>query len=82
MDPTVVWESDAACLVKTANAKVAKYSCLESQIKEQFEVKEVRIFMLLIRARGGWTPGNDQALRALRGMWCAPSQATNLKPEI
>ena len=59
VDPTVVWESDAACLVKAANAKVAKYSCLESQIKERFEVKEVRVFRLPTGAWGGWTPGNE-----------------------
>ena len=65
VDPTVIWEKDATCLVKAAHDKVAKYSCLESQIKERFETKEVRFFGLPIGARGGWTPGNDQVLKAL-----------------
>lgn len=51
MDPTVIWESDAACLVKAANAKVAEYSCLESQIRDRFEAKEVRFFGFPIGAR-------------------------------
>ena len=65
VDPTVVWERDAACLVKAAREKVAKYSCLESQIKEKFGSEEVQVFGLPIGARGGWTPQNDQVLRAL-----------------
>ena len=47
VDPTVIWEKDAACLVKAANDKVAKYSCLESQVKERFEAKEVRFWALI-----------------------------------
>ena len=62
VDPTVIWESDAACLVKAANDKVAKYSCLESQIRDRFEAKEVRFFGFPIGAR---TPGNGQVLKAL-----------------
>ena len=62
VDPTVIWESDAASLVKAANDKVAKYSCLESQIRDRFEAKEVRFFGFPIGAR---TPGNDQVLKAL-----------------
>ena len=65
VDPTVIWESDAECLVKAAQAKVAKYSQLVNQIKERFGVTEVQVFGLPIGARGGWTPGNDQVLRAL-----------------
>lgn len=65
MDPTVIWECDAACLVKASNDKVAKYSCLKSQIKNQFDVKEIQVFRLPVRARGGWTAQNDQVLRAL-----------------
>ena len=52
VDPTVVWERDAACLVRAANNKVAKYSCLESQIKEKFDVEEVKVFGQPIGARG------------------------------
>ena len=52
VDPTVVWERDAACLVRAANDKVAKYSCLESQIKEKFDVEEVKVFGQPIGARG------------------------------
>ena len=65
VDPTVIWERDAACLVKAANDKVAKYSCLKSPIKDQFDVKEVQVFRLPVRARGRWTAPNDQVLRAL-----------------
>ena len=62
VDPTVIWESDAACLVKAANDKVSKYSCLESQIRDRFEAKKGRFFGFPIGAR---TPGNGQVLKAL-----------------
>lgn len=65
VDPPWYGERDAACLVKAAEAKTNKYGCLRSQIQEQFDVKEVRLFGLPVGARGGRTKQNGTVLKAI-----------------
>ena len=64
VDPPWYGERDAACLVKAAEAKTNKYGCLRSQIQEEFDVQEARVFGLPVGARGGRTAQNDTVLKA------------------
>ncbi len=65
VDPTVIWEKDSKSLDDAATGKEDKYSCIQDQVKDRFEISEVQVFGLPVGARGGWTQRNDRVLKAL-----------------
>lgn len=64
VDPTIVFENGDS-LRKANEAKVNKYSRLDTIIRETYAVNEVHIKGLAIGCRGGWTRENSSTLVTL-----------------
>ena len=65
VDTTVVWEKNSKLLDDAATGKEEKYACIQDQVKDRFEINDVKVFGLPVGARGGWTQRNDRILKAL-----------------
>ncbi len=64
IDPSVVWEGDTSLYVQ-AWYKAKKYQELnQPKFKELLKVDEIKIFGMIIGARGSWAPESRRILKA------------------